>query len=166
MLKNYFFFTDPDNWSGYEVELFRRIADKLNWPLDQMKWKCMDWAEMEDALLAANGTCDIAAAGIPITADYLSEGIVFSWPTYENGLIIAVPNVQGGANIWAFMDAFAWQVWVAIIFTALIVGVIIFGVDAWMYGAKYDKTTHKIFAGTNQESHEKHAFDDYVWDGE
>jgi ABC-type amino acid transport substrate-binding protein len=124
----------------------------------------MDWKDMEEALFAANGTCDVAATGLPVTGEYLGKGIVFSWPTYENGLIIAVNNEQAGASIWAFTDAFAWQVWVALIATSLVVGVIIFGVDAWMYGAKYDKTAHKFYAGTNLESEGKYAFSDYVWD--
>ncbi len=102
--------------------------------------------------------------GLSITGEYLQDGVVFSWPTYENGLIIAVNNEQKGASMWAFSQAFTWQVWVAVVCTAILIGIIIFAVDAWMYGAQYDRTKNKIFAGTDEGSLKRIAFMDYIWE--
>jgi len=157
---------DPETWTGYEVELFKRVAEKLNWPMEQMEWKCMAWSEVEDKLIAGDGSCDVAAMGLNAWVDYIEEGIVFSWPTYANSLIIVVSDAQQSVNIWAFLDAFEWQLWVVIIVTSFGVGLVVFAVDSWIVGVKYDKKRKKIIAGTGESNDREMEFLDYIWDGE
>jgi ionotropic glutamate receptor len=82
----------------------------------------------------------------------------------ENGLIVSVTNQQKAVSIWAFMDAFTWQLWVVIIVTCLLVGLVIFGIDAWLIGAKVDKKKKKIVVGNNENCEQEIAFADYIWD--
>jgi hypothetical protein len=74
--------------------------------MTQMKWKCLDWSEVEDNLIAGNGKCDVAAMGLPAQVQYIQDGIVFSWPTTESGLIVSVNNEQAAVSIWAFMVSY------------------------------------------------------------
>jgi hypothetical protein len=145
--------------------MFRRVADKLNWPKDQMIWKCLDWSTVEEDLAAGDGSCDVAAMGLPTMVEYIEQGIVFSWPTYAYGLMVAVSNQQATVSMWAFLDAFEWQLWVAIIVTALGIGLLIFAVDSWLVGVKYDKKKKKILVGGGENSDRQIAFGDYIWEG-
>jgi ABC-type amino acid transport substrate-binding protein len=72
---------EPSGYSGYEIELFRKVALILGWSESQMQWSCLAWDDMIAGL--ANGTCDIAVAGVQINAAILEAGLVLTRPTYR-----------------------------------------------------------------------------------
>ncbi|PSC71582.1 glutamate receptor [Micractinium conductrix] len=84
---------EPQDYGGYEIELFRAVAAELGWQESQLRWRCLEWEEMLGHLRDADGVCDIAAAGIDITFASVVEGLVFTWPTARNGLaILTIPE--------------------------------------------------------------------------
>ena len=135
-------YCDPETpwteWSGYEVEVFKRVATIIGIQPEQMTWKCMAWTHMLNEL-QNNTVCDIAAAGIPVTTESLKMGLQFSVPTFTNGLAIAVSSSYQEASMWAFTAAFSWGVWVAIIGTSMLVGLVVFGIDAIEMGVRKNK---------------------------
>ena len=54
---------DPSTYSGYQIEVFREIANAIGWQSDDWFFDCIDWTEMMDDLAASNGTCFMAASG-------------------------------------------------------------------------------------------------------
>eukprot|EP00879_Flechtneria_rotunda_P027717 GHRR01029704.1.p1 GENE.GHRR01029704.1~~GHRR01029704.1.p1 ORF type:complete len:142 (+),score=27.56 GHRR01029704.1:98-523(+) len=55
---------DPDEFSGYQVALWRELARDLGWADGDWSFVCMDWTPMIDDLLDPNGACTMAAAGM------------------------------------------------------------------------------------------------------
>ena len=104
----------------YEVALARNVFRILGWKTSMVEWKCMDWAAMATALANDTGECDLGVAGMAVRTDSLEQGIVFSFPTYSNGLGVLAPTTTHIAGLFAFMDAFSWQVWVATLLTIAI----------------------------------------------
>ena len=138
--------TDPSTWSGYEVGLFRSVANILGWAENVTEWKCLTWEDMTTALHEPDGSCDVVAAGYSVSVDDIDLGVVYSWPTYKNGLAVSVSSSVESASMWAFTDAFEWQLWIAIIGTAVLVGFIVFAVDAVMLGL--NRVNNQYEAGT------------------
>lgn len=118
--------TDASNYSGYEVELARKVFALVGWQPSMLTWLCLDWEEMMAHLRAGDGVCNLAAAGVMVSTAEIANGIVFSWPTYQNGLGVAIINNQRAASIWAFANAFSWDVWIVTVLTCLSVGLIVF----------------------------------------
>jgi hypothetical protein len=54
---------DPADYSGFQVELWRKIAHDLGWSDSDWSFSCVDWTAMIDDLVDANGSCSFAAAG-------------------------------------------------------------------------------------------------------
>lgn len=54
---------DESTYSGFQVELFRRVAHHIGWHEEDYYFTCEDWTPMIDDLLSPNGTCTMAAAG-------------------------------------------------------------------------------------------------------
>ena len=90
-----------------------------------------DWADLEDHLVAGDGFCDIAV-GMDVLHSYLKQGIVFTWPTFRNGFRVLVSIEKAPPGWFAFTAAFTWEVWVAIVATAIAVGFIVWGIDAFL----------------------------------
>lgn len=157
-------YCDPETpwteWSGYEVEVFKRVATIIGIQPEQMTWKCMAWTHMLNEL-QNNTVCDIAAAGIPVTTESLKMGLQFSVPTFTNGLAIAVSSSYQEASMWAFTAAFSWGVWVAIIGTSMLVGLVVFGIDAIEMGVRKNKEENTIEVG---EGSMKKPFSSYIWE--
>lgn len=57
--------TDPANYTGYQVALWREISKDLGWQ-ENVDWvfSCVDWNSMIDDLASPNGSCSFAAAGM------------------------------------------------------------------------------------------------------
>jgi hypothetical protein len=62
---------------------------------------------------------------------YVSNNITFTWPTLKGGWRILVNSEEEPVNYWAFLDAFSWQLWLAIILTMFGVGFVIWFVERW-----------------------------------
>lgn len=104
-------FPPPSFNFQYDIALFDRVRDRLDWDPERLNWTCLEWYEMLGALEAGDGTCDIAVAGIDISNKHLDAGITFSLPTLRGGYKLMVLPEQGSTNYWVFMDAFEWCVW-------------------------------------------------------
>lgn len=94
--------SDPSLYSGYEVELAKRVFAIIGWRPSMLTWKCLGWTDMTSHLEAGDGVCNIAASGVMVDTDKIDKGLLFSWPTYTNGLGVAIINNQQTASIWAF----------------------------------------------------------------
>lgn len=113
---------DPVNWSGYEIDLFRKVMPILGWKISDINWHCLGWDEILEALRTGNKTCDFAVAGLDINTEDLDAGLKYTWPTYRNGLRIAVSGDKKSTGLFAFMDAFSPGVWAVTILTCMFVG--------------------------------------------
>jgi hypothetical protein len=40
--------------------------------MEQIKWKCLEWTDQDEALVAADGTCDVALGKLS-TASFLKR---------------------------------------------------------------------------------------------
>ena len=99
-----------------------------------MTWQCLDWDVMLNHLAKNDGVCDIAVAGIDIHTNEVYRGIVFTWPTYRNGLKIMTSVTKPlDYGIWAFFSAFEWQVWVLTAATMLLIPFVIYLVEKIAY---------------------------------
>ena len=54
---------DTSTFSGYQIELFRKIAQDLGWEAEDWYFDCIDWSPMMDDLRADDGTCFMTASG-------------------------------------------------------------------------------------------------------
>jgi ABC-type amino acid transport substrate-binding protein len=78
---------EPAEYSGFEIELFRNVSAKLGWKPEMLEWNCMDWDTMVQHLKDNDGVCDIAVAGLEVSAQNVNDGILFTWPTYRYALV-------------------------------------------------------------------------------
>jgi ABC-type amino acid transport substrate-binding protein len=74
---------DPNAYTGYEINMFLKVARVLGWEAGMLNWRCMDWDDMVQSLKDADGVCDIAVGGVEIEPANLEAGIVFTRPTYR-----------------------------------------------------------------------------------
>ncbi|GAB4818107.1 hypothetical protein N2152v2_005153 [Parachlorella kessleri] len=111
-------------YNGYEIQLFRRAQQLMGWSNAQLNWSCLPYNEVKDHLAAADGICDIGMAGIGLNIENIDRGLRFSLPTLRGGYKIMIVVQQAGSGAWAFLDAFSWQLWLAIVLTALGVGLV------------------------------------------
>ncbi|PSC71642.1 glutamate receptor [Micractinium conductrix] len=119
--------------SRYEIELFRKVARILRWEPDMLQWSCIEWDDMVASLKSGDGRCDVAVAGVEVEHENLASGIVFTRPTFQNGLRVLVKTGQQTSNIWAFWDAFTWQLWVAALGTCAAIALIVWGIENLYY---------------------------------
>lgn len=62
----------------------------MGWPDARLNFTCMEWDVMLDSLAANDGACDLAMAGVDISAINLAKGLGFSIPTYRGGYKLMV----------------------------------------------------------------------------
>lgn len=82
-----FVIENQGQWTGFTIELWEQIAQRLNW-----KTNYVTVSDVKGQLQAvADGTADIAAGGISITAER-EQRVDFSQPILDAGLQIMVPR--------------------------------------------------------------------------
>lgn len=54
---------DPATFGGFQIALWREIAEDLGWEDSDWTLSCMDWTAMIDDLADPSGLCSFAAAG-------------------------------------------------------------------------------------------------------
>lgn len=118
---------NPDDFTGYEVELFRKIMPYMGWSDDIIDWKCLDFSEMMDRLYNNSG-CDIAPSGLTPLPKREEDGLRFSISTYRSGYSIMVARIEEGFGPWYFFSAMSTKVWLILCLTAVIAGIIV-----WMF---------------------------------
>ena len=72
-----------------------------------------------------NGTATFASAGIPITSAKMNQGLQFSLPTYSSGLKM-VAATKSKEDFWSFLSSFETWLWVLILATTFITGIVTF----------------------------------------
>lgn len=126
----------PDEYSGYEIELFKKMMPQLGWTKDMLKWRCLTWERMMKDLVdpkPGKKRCDIAVAGMEVHPVEINNGISFSWPTYSYGFKIAVPSdFQSASGYFSYMKSFQTVVWIAIVLTAIGVGLLVYAIDWYL----------------------------------
>jgi ABC-type amino acid transport substrate-binding protein len=118
---------DPLDWTGYEIELFKNMMPLMGWTYDMIEWRCLEWDEMMD-LLVNTTECDIAPAGMGPWQERIEMGLRFSVSTLQSGLSIMVKSSQGDPGRWYFFSAMDTSVWLAMVFSGIMVGIIV-----WLY---------------------------------
>lgn len=118
---------DPLDWSGYEIELFKNIMPLMGWTYDMIEWRCLDWDEMMN-LLVNTTECDIAPAGMGPWQERIDMGLRFSVSTLQSGLSIMVKSSQSDPGKWYFFSAMEASVWIAMVCSGILVGLVV-----WMF---------------------------------
>lgn len=54
---------NPDDFSGFQIALWREIASDMGWAPEDWTFTCVDWTAMIDDLVSPDGLCGFAAAG-------------------------------------------------------------------------------------------------------
>jgi ABC-type amino acid transport substrate-binding protein len=114
----------PLKWSGFEIDLFRAVMPLMGWSYDMLDFRCLDWDEMEDLLIHTN-ECDIFPSGITPEKRLVDQGVQFSLGTMESGLGILLRAEQSSTSFWYFFSAMSVSVWLALLGTAFLVGIIV-----------------------------------------
>lgn len=94
------------------------------------EFKCMEFTPLENDLFSGgsfgNGTCDMAVNGysaIPFLEE--EKGLTFTWPCTQVGKLILVKAEREAPTMWFFLSAISWQVWIILVITAVLTGVIV-----------------------------------------
>jgi ABC-type amino acid transport substrate-binding protein len=128
---------DPLDWSGYEIELFQNIMPLMGWTYDMIEWRCLDWDEMMD-LLVNTTECDLAPAGMGPWKDRIEMGLRFSVSTLQSGLSIMVKSSQSSPGRWYFFSAMEASVWIAMVFSGIFVGLVVWMLEVGMKALDHD----------------------------
>lgn len=128
---------DPRDYSGFEVELFRRVISLLGWTEEMLEWRCMGWDDMMDDLYNST-SCDLAPSGMQPRAERIDGGLGFSVSSIRTGYSIMVLREEAVPNMWYFLSAMSTQVWVAIILTGLVVGLVVWLFEVGMRRLNHD----------------------------
>ncbi|GAQ78867.1 glutamate receptor [Klebsormidium nitens] len=152
--------TDPTDFSGYGIEVFRQASLHLGWKTSDYTWQCMDWLNMTADMVAPNGTCDMTAADFTYDGASLDQGLKFAYPDAHDSFSILVYAKEETSGHWLFLQPFRWEVWVMLLVAAVLVGVSIHLVE--VMSKKY--TTREIHLETNTFFGE-HGWFDSMWKG-
>jgi hypothetical protein len=117
--------------SGYEIELFKKMMPALGWTDEMIEFRCMDWYSMMDGLEdSIGGVCDVAPAGLSPEIPYMQLGGQYSDPTLFAGYAVLMGTQQSSSrNIWYFFSAMSWEVWVALIVSAFVTGLVVWVIE-------------------------------------
>mmetsp|Transcript_26460 Transcript_26460/g.57730 ORF Transcript_26460/g.57730 Transcript_26460/m.57730 type:complete len:641 (+) Transcript_26460:134-2056(+) len=131
---------DGDAASGYEPELFRRVAANLanrgfrEWAPGNYTFVCIaNWENMLDniSLPEDQRGCDVLAAGVSATNERMAQGLQFSATTYESGRRILVYSPHQ-PSYWSFFQPLHLDVWLLTFGTTVAVALVMFLLEvAW-----------------------------------
>ena len=134
---------DGTDFCGYSVDVWEAVAKRLNLqPGEDYRFKClgeMGYDEGLEALTAtseSNGSihCDILASSVTVTSERVNSGIVFSTPTLQSQLAVAVFATSKGSQTWAFMHPLSGDVWMALAGTVLVTPILVFFLESLLSG--------------------------------
>lgn len=54
---------DPAQYDGFQIALWRQVAQDMGWADGDWTFSCVDWDAMIEDLTDPNGLCSFAAAG-------------------------------------------------------------------------------------------------------
>ena len=130
--------TDTADYTGFEVELFRKVMPYLGWIDTMVEMKCLEWDEMMNDLYSDNGDCDIAPAGMQPRADRIEKGLRFSVSSLRTGFSIMVARSEEAPGIWYIFSAMSPAVWAAMVITGAVIGVIVWLFEVGMRALNHD----------------------------
>ncbi|WIA44152.1 hypothetical protein OEZ86_010489 [Tetradesmus obliquus] len=116
---------DHTTFTGYQVELFRMLAQEVGWEEGDYVFSCIKYSEMIDDLKSPTGLCSLSAGGVEVSVENLASSLKFSWPTYKSGLRVMISAHLQSGSTWAFSEVFHWTVWLALGGTAVAVGFLV-----------------------------------------
>ncbi|KAG1665829.1 hypothetical protein FOA52_005864 [Chlamydomonas sp. UWO 241] len=133
----------PSTYTGFMVEMFRKVAEELSWDPDSWAFRCMVAEDLWSGMLDVDGKCYMAGSGQEMSNRWIGLGIKFAVPVYRTGLSIIVKGTSDTPNMFAMFQVFHWDVWVALVCTAVGMSFVIFGLDhAWLSAANWSPNTH------------------------
>lgn len=75
---------NPTDYTGFQVALWREIANNLGWADTDWTFSCVDWTAMIDDLVDPSGLCSFAAAG-----GTSAQQKRYQQPTHSQRIIVA-----------------------------------------------------------------------------
>ena len=81
---------------------------------------------------------------VPITSDYLDAGFTFSLPTYNAGIKLLI-QTEIKVTYWSFLETFDVYLWVMIIVTTAVTGVIAWLFEDQTFACKFNARCQKNF---------------------
>ena len=124
----------PTEYTGIEFLLFKRASEIIGWTSEAINWQCLPTYE-ELTLSLKEGTCDVGMGRLSASKDMMDSGVTTSWPISKTYLSIVVIPDKKTSGFFSFLRPFDWVVWVMMILTAVVVGLLAWGFD-W-YELKY-----------------------------
>jgi Ligand-gated ion channel/Bacterial extracellular solute-binding proteins, family 3 len=112
-----------------------------NFDLIFTDWRCFT-SKPEFLNAMYNSSCDLGVAGMAPFPDRIEKGLRFSVPSIRSGFAIMVTKVVQAPSMWYFFSAMSWGVWVLMIVTGIIVGVIVWLFEVGMRALNTD--THNM----------------------
>jgi polar amino acid transport system substrate-binding protein len=111
---------------GASVDLWRRVAEHLNW-----QYQLMPVAQMSDLLSGLeNGAYDVAIGAITITPERLAR-VDFSYPTHHSGVAAVFARRMGAAS--AFYDYGEAAGELGLLIFAIVILLTVIGVLMWWF---------------------------------
>jgi polar amino acid transport system substrate-binding protein len=121
-------------FTGASVDLWRRVAEHLNW-----KYQLIPVAQMSDVLSGLeNGAYDVAIGAITITPERLTR-VDFSYPTHHSGVAAVFARRTGAAL--AFYDYGAAVGELGMLILAILILLAVIGVLMWWFERPHLKKT-------------------------
>eukprot|EP00798_Chlamydomonas_sp_ICE-L_P031620 gene31620-6814_t len=120
--------TDSTKYTGFSVELFRKLAtyNNLTENVDYY-FDCVRSSYQKQSLKDPNGTCWSVATGLEIRQENLAE-IQYTWPIGRQGLRILI-HYDEPQDIWFIFSAFELEVWLAMLGTAFATGIVVWALE-------------------------------------
>eukprot|EP00798_Chlamydomonas_sp_ICE-L_P015608 gene15608-21713_t len=117
---------ENNNFTGYDVDLFRAILDFMEFNKSLWEFNCFQSraAVIADLLDEDAGTCYAIVGGAIVDQLYIGQGVVYSYPTYKQGIRIMIES-QPRTDMWSIFSSFDLEVWLALIFTSIFAGVLV-----------------------------------------
>ncbi|PSC75360.1 glutamate receptor [Micractinium conductrix] len=120
-------------FSGYDVEVLRHVAVRLNPPFlegEDYEMRCMPFNATANSLLTRDGVCDLALGAITTSTAREQAGVMFSRvPTYSPSLAVMVPASFKQADGWFWTKPYDLSAWLAILLTLLAFPLLVFVVE-------------------------------------
>lgn len=109
----------------------------LGWKDSMIDWRCLAWGDMMNPLFNDTG-CDLAPSGFQPRADRIEKGLRSSVSSMRTGMSIMVDRKVEQLGPWYFFSGMTPAVWVSMIVTGCIVGMIVWLLEIGMRALSHD----------------------------
>jgi len=122
-------------YTGYEVELFRRVAAMLaqegytEWEEGRFEFKCVDYDFIfTDLQSAGPHVCDVGMGGVEDLVEARQAGMRYSVPTYKGGDLLLI-YAPAKTNLWTWANPFSIGVWLAFFASSFVIAIVVYFMD-------------------------------------